>query len=303
MTEKTAPELPVTLATDNEATSSLTLCKNAGGFHYVRARNAKADCSITVYVDPAELMRNLAAFVPEVEPVAWLDEDAVVFTRRPDGRVWRVGTSTYREAPLSHWIALYAHPPVTAEPATAPSVEQIFKTIDDKTKDWIADNDRVRALAEEIRTLYGTPGDKGESISEGDYNAMHERARKAEALAESVTSEADAVHRIANHLRAEVERHKAEAARQERRADEWKDQWRFVLGGAMQEAAERIELDLVMQDIKGDVARAAVEAETSEEPCSCGSRGSYSLTPGEWIDHQPDVCRIIRAETSEEAGA
>lgn len=36
--------------------------------------------------------------------------------------------------------------------------------------------------------------------------------------------------------------------------------------------------------------------DTQTESCSCGSREAYSLTPGEWIDHQPDVCKIVSAE-------
>lgn len=42
-------------------------------------------------------------------------------------------------------------------------------------------------------------------------------------------------------------------------------------------------------------ARAAVE-----RPCSCGSPTATALTPGEWIDHRPDACRIMRAATNGE---
>lgn len=39
-------------------------------------------------------------------------------------------------------------------------------------------------------------------------------------------------------------------------------------------------------------------ASAGDVQCSCGQREAHSLTPGEWIDHQPDACRIMRPEVS-----
>ena len=192
MTEKTTPELPFTLAEQtfkNVADGTLigrnvfTLQKSvmSGGLMVAVSRYEPTDDEeaydgdypgeehirgYNVDVDPAELMRNLAAFVPEVEPVAWLDSDGDFFVKdsqRFDGsdprQVWTRGAAwTDADAPTP----LYAHPPVPAEPATAPSVDLGPIEEDERISAWelIADHPALRSCRDEERPLIDSITDK-----------------------------------------------------------------------------------------------------------------------------------------------
>lgn len=127
MAEKT--ELPVVLAEDEDG-DTLRLhqydADDREKSHFVTARSGSR--IVTVDVHPAELMRNLAAFVPEVEPVAWLDEDSNLWADadRFQALHWvppgGVDALAEKVGPL---VAAYAHPPVTAEP----EVERLRKKV------------------------------------------------------------------------------------------------------------------------------------------------------------------------------
>lgn len=245
MSTDQTPPLPYTLAKD-VAGDTLTLVARADSptGYAVRAKHRGRK---VIYVDPADLMRNLAAFVP-AEPVAWLDEDDVLHGRV--GQVVQVATPAYEVG--AGWTRLYAHPPVTAEPepapglfdgcpvdlsgsalvatvpggririvsgggvtvepnVTAPSVYQIVQAI--AAHKHAVPN--ARELAEEIRALWSpAPGDADEEsgICAGDYNAMHERAKKAEALAAHkqtvIDEDRSDAERNRSLQRAEVERYR-----------------------------------------------------------------------------------------------
>lgn len=125
MTEKTTPELPFTLATSTggmDAPITVTEVNPKG-------RIRLAGLSDGNLFDPAELMRNLAAFVPEVEPVGSVLPTLDRFVADMQRAAKRAGQVMHEALePLINMQPpkgpgpLYAHPPVTAEPATAPSV-------------------------------------------------------------------------------------------------------------------------------------------------------------------------------------
>lgn len=204
-----------------------------------------------------------------------------------DGGGWRCGAEgcpwTYDGSPLPMFETAkhQAHVIQEALPVTAPSVEQIAEALRTAWRDDYS----VRSIAEAIHALYGTPGDAGESISEGDYNAMHGRARKAEvrvrdledkgrfiaAEREQAYAERDERENIA---RAEIERHKAalEAAEEALRTEQENHRATVGLyeaGRQRREAGERHTTSAARAMAAADAftaaARAAVEAETSEE--------------------------------------
>jgi len=317
MTEKTTPELPFTLATDEDG-KSLVLEKSnypAKGSHFIR-RDAD---DIGVFVDPAELMRNLSAFVPAVVPVKLLDADGDVWGQNEDG-TWYCGVAegpttwdSWRAVLANHGGSpLYAHPPVTAEPATAPSVEQIAEVL----IGYFMSDSIAADAAEKIRDLYGSSGSADEDLVRGlerdrdwyrnQRNALSNelsQARKFEALAKEAMTNRDQMeaalgraeteveeHReyalLVNRevgrgdtlkgirdLRAEVERHKAalEAAEARFRATDTviaREREMLAADRKSDEAAVRLE-EARQWHIDAretyDAARAAVEAETSEE--------------------------------------
>ena len=141
MAEKTKPELPYTLGTwpspnPNGQTLDLVVTSVTSEGVEVYARRHFKDGGVMMqgggFFDPAELMRNLAAFVPEVEPVAWMDTDGDFFVANPrhltGGESHRkVYIATPDTADLH--LALYAHPPVTAEPALVPEAANAREVI------------------------------------------------------------------------------------------------------------------------------------------------------------------------------
>ena len=133
------PELPHELAKDGGYALRLEESNypEKGG-HYVRVSGS----GIGVFTTPAQIVRETLPFVPEdvriregwqrldgapeAEPVAWLDSDGDFFvtdTRHPAGHnITHREVFSMEDCDLENYTALYAHPPVTAEPATAPSV-------------------------------------------------------------------------------------------------------------------------------------------------------------------------------------
>lgn len=161
MTEKTTPELPVTLAVDDwptiPARNELALemlgdktvisisrfegCNEHDEDNHDRAGGLCFNHGLNVPVDPAELMRNLAPFVPEVEPVdgdMGIDgtRSLWVFESRKNGWRKETSTGTYMaswaiEEETGAWCRLYAHPPVTSEPAPVPEAANAREVIED----------------------------------------------------------------------------------------------------------------------------------------------------------------------------
>ena len=289
MAEKTTPELPLVVSLPLGGTFTISRLARVDGEDRLHVTFVGAGTA-NGWLPVAELMRNLAAFVPEVEPIAWLDSD---------GSLWYFDEGTLRNTilpspPLSRTIAeanekhgpltaIYAHPPVTAEPVTAPSVEQIavalLPVMPNHTTDYRYD------MAHKLRSLYGIPGGAGEARFNGKTLRemahlaadLEERAGKAEARVERLQDEVDQANaeridtanlmtEIEDAARAEVERYKAALEA----AEEVVEAQSVLIARTADVRIAELEQDTAgtLLDIATDVyesARAAVEAETSEE--------------------------------------
>ncbi|HEY9354521.1 MAG TPA: hypothetical protein VIP28_14760 [Nocardioides sp.] len=209
-TEKTTPDPPFVLAKDRHG-SELTLCRSEAGNYYLRIVEPtvgvdEGQDARVVVDDPAELMGNLAKFAPAVEPVALMDSDGDFHVKDTK----RFGSSEARRIynsagvdPENH-TALYAHPPVTAEPATAPSVAPNGLSLTWEGMTWVrgdvADSvsDRLTAEGKEARdkvTKLQAALDAAEAQNRAERNTVAARlaedsarsdlARAAEEYAES----------------------------------------------------------------------------------------------------------------------
>lgn len=201
----------------------------------------------------------------EGEPWGWADRDGRGWRRGEDGDLYyRSNTisSTYEavernQGPLT---ALYARPPVTAEPATAPSVEQIAEALGN------TDSIMVDQIAEEIRALWSpAPGDAAEE----PYETPAELAARVRVLETEVIDwqlSRDRAEIARSNVAAENERLRAalEAAKKHlvalhRRFEAERGQW------AAENNVFHRTRDAAQTYQAWDAARAAVEADTTEE--------------------------------------
>ncbi|HEY9352761.1 MAG TPA: hypothetical protein VIP28_05900 [Nocardioides sp.] len=241
----TMPALPFRLAKDG-AGRELEL-DHVDGAYYIQATHRRH--GVAVNVDLAEVMRGLSRFMPEGDHVNRLRAVSNVLQGHGiEGTSWS----------LVEDILAAANPPVTADPAAAPSVEQIaemlvrhqripmYETSGDQRQRCVGCDSlkgetdgpnsprHAQHLAEEIRALYGTPGDAGEPTPFEEHAAKLaasrlERAESAEARVKELEAEverrkrlteehatanggcvpANAYNELAEGMTAEVERYKA----------------------------------------------------------------------------------------------
>lgn len=263
MAEKTIPDLPFVLATTEGDMGTYSLEVRA-----VEERGVnliyRSPIGVHQYKaawDPAELVRNLAAFVPEVEPVAWINEFGTILDSKPS------------DADKRGLVRLYAHPPVTAEPATAPSVADA--SVD--TSDATVSAPSVERCRRSRRSPDGTPGDAGEHgsdvVDRTEYERMVERVLKAEARVRELEdyrrgSDIDfaSLQEHAESLTAEVERYKVALEAAEEHTAAIEEHWQAVAGRdiAMKQVQQAYDTRNAART-RAVAARAAVEAETSEE--------------------------------------
>lgn len=162
---------------------------------------------------------------------------------------------------------------VTAEPATAPSVEQIkavaLSAYNASRTGSVPDLD---AMAEAIHALYGTPGDADEPEWRQKYRAIRELEAELAEANEMRINLANRVTEVESIARAEVERHKAALEEQQvrlealRKAEGYANpRGPFAALSATPEQRKGRALVEAAEWVVGDAARAAVEVETSEE--------------------------------------
>lgn len=267
MTLTTAPDLPFVLATagsnDPPYLNELALEEVAGRLVLSVQRFEKCDehadddhnhdregglCFVRGYhvpIDPAWQMRNLALFVADVRPVAWIDNADDVWTLPgspiDSTRIPADKGLAWVEENYGPLTPLYAHPPVAAESVAAPSV------------DHAADREGVMV-----------PGSA--------YVAMTKARDKAEARVKELESAlAASKHNYCNmrdgrlndtqvendRLRAKVERHKAALEAADLVIEHLVDVLGDPEGGSVAEALRS------MRDYAATVA--AVEVAPSEE--------------------------------------
>lgn len=202
---------------------------------------------------------------------------------------------------------LCAHPPVTAEPATAPSVTDASADNSDATvsapsveqiRKVMRDSPSIVTMQEELATAIHALW----SPAPGDAAAL---ARTSEQYhrAQQYAVKATALEGQRNEARAEVERLRAALEAAERRANEWKAHWRIARMEDVDHDEQCIEIGIATGDMHRAAARAAVEAEKCMGAGDCAVsvhvHGCYADVPPAKCDDASE--HAVEADTTEGA--